>query len=417
MKMKTYQADTMQEALVQIKDELGPEAVILRTRKSTRSLLGRKRDCIEVTAALEDSLYAKPDDAAGEGPSKPVKGVYGRSCKLGPDTSEKNNIMRDTGSEVMDYMKIEFNELKNKLGAPQVEIKTMQKDLGHLLQEMGRLKSTIDRIDLDAVAPEFEDVYRCLLEADFDEDLARELIRNLANVIPVSKRHDPEIIRRRLHKMLTNRLYNYSAPAPKPGRPIVIMVVGPTGVGKTTTIAKLAGIHKLEKGQKVGIISADTYRMGAIQQMEVFCQTADIPLETVFGKDDAVRALQSLSDRDIIFIDTAGRFQADNACRGGLQDLVSIIQPDEVHLVLSCTTRGKDMLNACRQYNDIGYQKLIFTKLDETLTIGCIYNISCDIKMPVSFLCNGQEIPDSIIPADRETLASMILEDICFVAV
>ena len=407
MRMKTYQANSVQEALLKVKNELGPEAVILKTEKKQKNFLNKKKVYYEITAALDEKLFVGPENKQTV-TEKPA--TYNREKVMakieGKETAPKTPVAVTPAREVNK----QINE--TKVVPVDSDFRTLKKEIREMIKNVGEMKTSLDHMDLDQIPVEFLDVYKGLLENDFDEDLSRELIRKLGQIVSITKRTELEFTKKVLGKIIANRITVAPEIEIKPGRPTVIMLVGPTGVGKTTTIAKLSGIYKYEKHLDVGIISTDAQRMGAVEQMSSFCEAADIPLETVFSPEDFKTSLKNLSGNDVIFVDTAGSTKSDPESWNDLNEIVAQIEPDQVHLVLSSNVRTKDLKLACKNYSQLGATNIIFTKLDESLSLGNIYNIGADVNMPVSYLCNGQKIPDNILKADSEEISRMILEDL-----
>jgi flagellar biosynthesis protein FlhF len=189
-----------------------------------------------------------------------------------------------------------------------------------------------------------------------------------------------------------------------------VALVGPTGVGKTTTLAKLGALAKIQQGKKVGIISADSFRMGANEQLEIFGRTAGIPVKSVFSAADVAQAQRDFADRDLILVDTAGRSHGHKEMWRELQGLLHCLSPDEIHLVLAGPTRMRELWHQYGLYRDLGASSLIFTKLDECLSLGCVYNLARRAEAPIAYLCNGQVIPDHILLARADLLAGALAE-------
>jgi len=411
MRMKTYQADSVQEALLKIKNELGPEAVILKTEKKQKTFLNKKKVYFEITAALDESLFVGPESAQPEKNKSPV--YSHQKLMLDKSQAKPAPVTSSTGVNTPGVKKQVNGQLnEEKMVSVDYDFKSLKVEIRRMIKNVGDIKTSLNHIDMDQVPAEFTDVYQGLLESDFDEDLARELIRKLNHIISIAKRTDADFVTKVLNKIIANRLNIAEEAALKPGRPNVIMLVGPTGVGKTTTIAKLAGIYKYEKHWDVGIISTDTQRMGATEQMKIFCDAADISLEMVFSPEDYQDSLKNLSSKDIILVDTAGSIKNDPESWKGLENTVKLMEPDNIHLVLSSNVRTRDLKAACINYQQLGASNIIFTKLDESLCLGNIYNIGADVNMPISYICNGQEIPDNILLANADELSRMLLEDL-----
>ena len=194
-----------------------------------------------------------------------------------------------------------------------------------------------------------------------------------------------------------------------------VALVGPTGVGKTTTIAKLAGRLALVEKKKVGLITIDTYRIGAIEQLKTYAEIMNIPFKVVITIKEMEEAIESMSDCDVILIDTTGRSSKNTMQISELRAFIEKADPDFVNLVVSATTKNKDIKNILNGYSDLGYDSIIITKLDETTVYGSIYNIAKRSNKPISFVTVGQNVPDDIKIPEKEELARFILgeETLC----
>ncbi len=403
MRMKTYQADSMQEALLQVKNEMGPESVILKSTKKVKNILGKKKAYFEVTAALDPELFAKPEDNSSD--TKNLK-TYGRDKKVDAPKEE------ETADNFESSRKITPESPVQNQAITLAEMKTIREEIREMMHSVGDIKTSLRHMDLDSVPSEFVECFEGLLELDVDPDLARELVRKLGQIISGTKRRDTAYVQKILKKVVANRIPSSDTLQKKPGRPKVVMLVGPTGVGKTTTIAKISGIYKYEKKWDVAIISADAKRMGATEQMKAFCRASQIPMDTAFSSEDAMEALKGFSQKDLVLIDTAGASKNDPESWRELQNLIGSVSPDEIHLVMSATTKSKDNRRLLEHYKQLGASQLIFTKLDESFTLGTIYNICCENFYPLSYVCNGQNIPDNILEAESSEISAMILEEL-----
>jgi len=188
----------------------------------------------------------------------------------------------------------------------------------------------------------------------------------------------------------------------------VIALVGPTGVGKTTTIAKLAAIHKLVNGQDVGLISADTYRIGAIEQLRTFAGIADIPMEVVYKPSEMPIALRKFRAKDIIFVDTVGRSQRSRKELTDLAKFVSAADPDETHLVVNASTNLRTAEDIVDQFKVVKPNRLLFSKLDEAVTYGPLLSLVHRHHLPLSYVTTGQAVPDDIRTIDATQFAAMV---------
>ncbi len=256
--------------------------------------------------------------------------------------------------------------------------------------------------------------YSQLIEADVPEVLARRLVRHIADNLEPDQ-FDPVSIQAALLNAV-----ELSIPVAPPIRAVlgsrrVIALVGPTGVGKTTTVAKLAANFKLTHGLRVGLITVDTYRIAAVEQLKTYAEIIDLPLTVVNDPAEMPRALDELGAVDLVFIDTAGRSPRDEIKIRELAEFLLQARPDEVHLVLSAVAGQRGLRSAVERFAPVQVDRLILTKLDEAESLGGLLAVLGLSSRPLSYVTTGQTVPDDIEPADRKRLASLILgqEDLC----
>jgi flagellar biosynthesis protein FlhF len=189
----------------------------------------------------------------------------------------------------------------------------------------------------------------------------------------------------------------------------VVAFIGPTGVGKTTTIAKIAAGFALFAKARVALVTADTYRIAAIEQIRSYAEIVGIPCEVVHSPRDMERVLADLADYELVLIDTAGRSPNNPARMYELKNMIDAAMPEEIHLVLSSTTRRRDLDNLMDRFAAVGFDRVILTKLDESMTFGAIFNVHAKCAKPFSYFTNGQSVPEDIETATQSHVAGMIL--------
>jgi flagellar biosynthesis protein FlhF len=195
-------------------------------------------------------------------------------------------------------------------------------------------------------------------------------------------------------------------------KPNVIFFIGPTGVGKTTTIAKIASKYKVEYNRKVAFITADTYRIAATEQLRVYANILDAPMSIVYSVEEINAAIEKYMDYDLIFVDTAGFSHKNEQQREDTKKLLNGVSEDyrkEVYLVLSATTKYNDLMDIVDIYREISDYKLIFTKLDETSSYGNLLNIKLYADADLSYVTNGQNVPDDIEVFDTQKIVKQLL--------
>jgi len=191
----------------------------------------------------------------------------------------------------------------------------------------------------------------------------------------------------------------------------VILVLGPTGVGKTTTIVKLAADFAVKQKKNVGIINTDTYRIGAQEQLQTYADILGVPLQVVYHPHELEGAMENMADRDIIFVDTAGKRPGDEQHKDDLLDIVRMLKPEDILLCLSATTSFASIKEMVDTYGFIDNYRVMITKLDETKYRGTALNISWYTQKPLAYITTGQNVPDDIEIADVESLVRQIVRE------
>jgi len=288
------------------------------------------------------------------------------------------------------------------------ELASLKKLVGQVLTRTGRVSH----------APQMPDalfkLYTQMLEAELADELADEVVAAARRELEGDEEPTEREVRRAVHRRLAEMIPAVAEP-PKPrrakdGRPLTIALVGPTGVGKTTTIAKLAATYKLRHGKSVGLITSDTYRIAAVDQLRTYANIIGLPLEVAMTPADMKAACRKLSQRDVILIDTAGRSPSDAARLEELREFIDAANPHETHLVLSSASSEKTMVSAAERFATAEPDRVIFTKLDESVGFGVIVNAARRIGVKLSFITTGQEVPDHLEPGRPERLATLILD-------
>jgi flagellar biosynthesis protein FlhF len=389
MKIKKYLAHSMKEALLQIKQELGEDAIILKTSKTPRKMFSFPgREEIEVTAAIDDTRQERQATPPPMHPLKtPDSGIYKRpkpvniagSCRGASETTPGRKTGQETESD---------KTLSQRLNV--VEIKENIREINELLKPIFHSRETAAQ---DGLNGPWAVVFNRLLTSGVDAEIARSMIVRIRGSGDVSM-HEAD---RRFSEEL-NRSFPVSGPLRlKEKGPLLCAFVGPTGVGKTTTLAKLAAHYRMNKNKSVSILTADTYRIAAIEQIRTFADIMSIRLQVVFSPDEVPDALAACGGDDIVFVDTAGRSPGNVDHMRDLEHYLAVMHPDEIHLVLSATTKDLDLSDTIAQYRPLGANRVLFTKFDETGKLGNVFNTMVNSGgMPVSYFTFGQGVPDDI---------------------
>jgi flagellar biosynthesis protein FlhF len=188
-----------------------------------------------------------------------------------------------------------------------------------------------------------------------------------------------------------------------------VALIGPTGVGKTTTIAKLTADYLMHYGERVALITMDTYRVAAVEQLKVYGELMNVPVDVVVSPEQMATTLDRHRDKELILIDTAGRSPRDEVSLRDMQNFLRSELGTENHLVLSATTRDRDLYDTVNRFRFLPLQSLIFTKVDECDCLGSLVNVVMRHNYPISYVTTGQQVPEDLILADSAQLAEMIL--------
>ncbi len=379
MKIKKFQAKTFSEALVLVKKEMGDDAVILSSDEQAGP-----RPYVEVTAAIDYEPQGRQGKATQLSSLSPAAARAGAG-RTGAGAAPKGAGARD------------LNRMPEREGSGGTGMGTI--DAGGLRQmrkDIEGLRRTIEEMrdrGYEMTLPEGKrKMIAYLKKRKVSEDLAFNLCDRAQN----------------LDELITSMAASMNTYCPVETRKAIVMI-GPTGVGKTTTIAKLSA-RAMKNGRKVAIINLDTYRIGAIEQIRIYARIMGIPLEVVSEIPDLGKSLAKFSDRDIVFIDTAGRNPRDAAYIEELRGIYRLGLPLETHLLMSAHSDSDFMEESHKYYREIPVDCIGFTKVDEAVQFGSIYNLSRLYRKPVSYITTGQRVPQDISFPTSERLAGMILK-------
>jgi flagellar biosynthesis protein FlhF len=408
MRIKKFVAHSLKEATEQMKKELGPEAIVVSSRKVTRggpfNFLGR--DAFEVTGALDDT----PPSAQNTYRRRPAVGFEKHLDQSRASMDEENAVagLRRIAEQFGDRQADDVRAATGRRRPDQPELFELRSDMEDV---KGTLQAIVEQLKYAHMPPlpdMLQKAYSRLIQHDVDEHLAADIIQAVytrANQEQITNR---SYLEKQLLATIAAIIPTAEAEKSRRKRTRVIALVGPTGVGKTTTIAKLAAINKLLSGLDVGLISADTYRIGAIEQLRTFAGIADIQMDVVYKPAEVGPALRKFKGKDLVFLDTVGRSQRSKKELYDLAKFVFAADPDETHLVLNASTNVKTCEEIIDQFKVVKPNRLIFSKLDEAATYGPMLSIIHRHNLPLSYVTTGQAVPDDIRQVQASQLAAMV---------
>ncbi len=414
MKIKRYVVKEMQEAIRLIKQDLGPEAIIVSSYKvPAKGLFGLFAPrLLEVTAAVDEnpeinlSMNCPPAQVAlnaGSGLEKQI-GPVGLSAGALPaggqaDRSRDRELYLSGGKCI-----------KKEEGLP-AGLQQWPFDKDEENRQGGEESSLFDmiyqkQIEADLNGDPILKWRKTLLNMDVQENIVEHLLSVLKKGPGLAAENNEHIYMNLLRQMteLLEPAYRSKDPAG------VLAFIGPPGVGKTTTLAKLATRFALYDHKKVALVAVYAYRIGAVEQLQAYGDFLGVPVDVVMTPAELSKVLESHSDKDYILIDTAGRPARSAGQVLELKGFLDVVkEPRDIFLVLNCANKNRDLMKTAYEFDKIPYSKLIFTRIDETDTYGSILNLICATGKPVTYLADGQDIPDDISEAGPKKIARLLL--------
>ncbi|OAS21715.1 flagellar biosynthesis protein FlhF [Paenibacillus oryzisoli] len=431
MRVKRYVVDSMPDALQKIRTDLGKDAVILNTKEIRTGgflgMFGKKK--IEVIAAI-DASNAKPAPVQQKvAPQPPVQ------TKLSNQVAQIKTNYQSDFPDVPDVlaqvaMKSEpvavtaapqqvkaMNSAVHQAYSPntvQSSAKASVKD-EQVMDELKQMKEMMKKLTQANDGDKLPESLQKLEQRLYDQEVNPTLVRQIMDDVmadfqladePVTEEAAHQLVRSKLGEIFQTDHSKHISTQTR-----VVHFVGPTGVGKTTTIAKLAAEQVLKYHRKVGFITSDTYRIAAIEQLKTYATILNVPLEVVFSPQDLTKAFQNLAHCDIIFMDTAGRNFRNEMYVSELNSLLKTQGSSETILVLSLTTKYRDLRAITNNFSKFKLDKVLFTKMDETDSYGAILNVVHEFSLKLSYVTTGQSVPDDIAEMNEWQIIDLLLEE------
>lgn len=409
MDIRTFRATTMQEALAMVRRELGPHAAVLHTREvQPTRLFGLIRGAtqIEVTASAGVNVPSRLPRRAAPPAEPRVAAERSVTERLSADRSvaEAPRQRAEAPHERIEPARPAPTFTQPMAAFPE-EVKGQLTDLQSMLQELCRRSRPGPRELPDALFRLFTQ----LIDADMSEDLARELVERVRTEASGAELNDPLMTKARIARLIESEVSVAGPITIQPGRRRIVALVGPTGVGKTTTIAKLAANYRLKEKRRVGLITVDTYRIAAVEQLRTYADIIDLPMQVVSTPREMREALRQLEGLDLVLMDTAGRSPRDEIKIQELKAFLTEVYADEVHLVLSSVASARTLEQTAERFKSVGTTALVLTKLDEATGLGNLVPLLRSSGLPLSYLTNGQNVPDDIETATPRRVARLAL--------
>lgn len=441
MTIKKFQGKTKEEAIEAAKKELGDQVVIMNVKEVKPSgVFGVfKKSSYEITAAIEDEIRPKPSFSEI---SKSVAAAEGNNFDVVAD--EEVVIPSDIGQETnQDVNGSELKEAFRAVGEiigqgemPKTEMKTYDRNANVIksgeVSQAVPIARPIEKPVIKEVAsviePEVKQetksrtvdakesmgfvkmLYKVLLDNGVEERYVNQLLDDMEKVL-----HSGNSLDYMLSNVYQKMVLKMGQPKTitcKGKKPYVVFFIGPTGVGKTTTIAKLASKYKLEYGKKVALVTSDTYRIAAAEQLRTYANILDLPLHIVYSPNEINDTIEKVKDYDLVLVDTTGFSHKNQTQKEDIKTMLDSVDEKferDVYLVLSATTKYQDLKDIIDTYHSFTNFNLIFTKLDETITYGNILNAKLYSNAELSYITDGQNVPDDIAEFDTQRMVKQLL--------
>ena len=411
MKILTFSGATPAEALKKAQLEVGEEAMLIETREVQKKSLG-KSALYEIVVGVEEHTIPKTKAKIEE----PL-------MKQRPLAQKSSDVLYNISEAAKQISKIA--EVTEEERVPRHAPIRESEDLKRIKEEIEKLGDKVKLIQnmfwsekspktTAAIPPEFAEIYRLAQQSGMDQGHLDEIMHLTLEHMPSKMRESSETVKRYFQVLMRKMIPVRMETSPKPGGKKVIMLVGPTGVGKTTSIAKLAArfSYLLEKKYKVGLVVLDTYRIGAVEQLMQYARMMKLGIETVVDPPEFSSALNALRYSDYILIDTMGSSPYD---KGKIEKIYECLRDNntdysvDVVLVMPSSIKYDDLKATYENFAPLGIDTMMFTKLDETRGFGNIFSLVYETKVPISYFSVGQEVPEDLVVATSDFLVECLM--------
>lgn len=437
MKLKTFRAPSMAQALALVKQDLGNEAMVLHTRTFKHGgVLGfGAKTVVEITATDEDrsprqrkrtppivetaktrssaARRPNPNESAGDLIRRTYAAAALELSRQQPAVASTGAVGATGSAKPTDATAAMVGCVPDAQLAD--ELRSVKRMVKQLMHRQRRSSSTFGEGGATGgeLPEKLFEHYLHLLEQEVAEELVDRVIQQVHLKLKPDDLDNASVVRQavvqEVAKLIPADDHVETARPRDDRRPYTIALIGPTGVGKTTTIAKLSADFKFKQKKRVGLITLDTYRIAAVDQLRTYANIIGVPMGVVMSHDELNEAIRQCTDCDVVLIDTAGRSQRDDPRLEQLKAFVQAADPHEVHLVLSSTCSQKVMLETVQRFSSIRTDRIIFTKLDEAVSFGVMLNVATQVNKRLSYITTGQEVPHQFEPSRPTRLAALML--------
>ncbi len=382
--VRTFSAPTEIEAIRQAVEVFGKDALIVQIRRQPETkglfrMAGRQR--VELEACAPETQPAVRRPAGVQAHAREAARAYASGAPA-------------AAAPAFDHVRL-LEELSRKVD--------------DLVRSNQNVAQSMRRGDLPEMPAALQEAYTALLEREVPEPQARRLAQGAYEALRGEELKNPVLVRGQIRQGLEKALRHAGPVTLTPGRCRVVALVGPTGVGKTTTIAKLATHFRHAQRRRVGLVTIDTYRMGAKEQLQQYADLLGLPMRVALTPGDLKRAVHEMSDRDLVLVDTAGHSQKELLKLNEVKAFLAAAGPHETHLVLSLGSHPRNLRHVLDVYKTLQVNRLLLTKLDEAVAFGGILDVAATSEMAFSYATSGQEVTERVGLAESARLARLVL--------
>lgn len=427
MKTYTYTGETLEEATRKAKSVHGDEPLVLKTRELRKKTLTEK-GLYELVIAVQDEEKPLPQNSVKKRLEEISQKNYEQKKQESKITLESDIDFSERAKQITELLSSPPSSPKNPYNIPtppqpakkptlqeSEELKAIKKEVEQMSDRLKLVQNMLWEEKKPSpntkIPQEFAEIYNLAKSSGIDADRLEALMDLSLELMPLSMRSNSVTIKRYFREVL-RKMVICKAERLEGAKKNIVMLVGPTGVGKTTTLAKLAARYSLmlDMRYRVGVITLDSYKIAAMEQLMTYARMMKLPIERADDPNDLSTAIDRLGYCDFILIDTAGHSQYDSQKLELLKKYANSDYSISVHLVLSASTKYEDLKEIYRSFSAVEIDSIIFSKLDESRSFGNIFSLVCDIKKPISYFSIGQVVPSDLLVASNDYFVDCLLD-------
>lgn len=401
MIIKKYQASNETDAIMKARDDLGKDAIVMNVKTIRPKGISRlwRKPLVEITAVVDENVS---ENAKEEIDTKRLQEAVKRAKEeVAALAKEKEENQQQETEKALEQKMNNIQSLLEKQLESRMESRQNE--------EASKADDDKEKAQKSREEACIELIRQKMIDNEVDEVYADQVIHEIGPAL--KKDTSVDNVLASVYQKIILKLGKPEYIELEEGSTRFIFFIGPTGVGKTTTIAKIASDFKLNRKAKIAMVTSDTYRIAAVEQLRTYANILGIPLKVVYSAEEMKDMMDEFSGYDVVFVDTAGRSHKNKEQREDIEKLLNVVPEEkrQVYLVLSATIKYRDLQKIADAYRDLADYSLIFTKLDETACIGNVLNLKMYTEAPLSYTTWGQNVPDDIGGINAQSIAKKLL--------